>query len=143
VCYDTNCENQCAFAHLACKVELRSCKAYRLCYCAESDCYTLCLIRECQDPLEFPAHELKKFFKMGDHVKVIAGRYENDTGLIVRVEDNIVVLFSDLTMHEVGRSLLLSSVSVRFIVIIITTAAAAAAITTTFSFYLNDNIVQN
>jgi len=80
---------------------------------------------------------------MGDHVKVIAGRYENDTGLIVRVEDNIVVLFSDLTMHEVGRSLLLSSVSVRFIVIIITTAAAAAAITTTFSFYLNDNIVQN
>jgi len=38
---------------------------------------------------------------MGDHVKVIAGRYENDTGLIVRVEDNIVVLFSDLTMHEV------------------------------------------
>ena len=51
--------------------------------------------------MEFPAHELKKFFKMGDHVKVIAGRYENDTGLIVRVEDNIVVLFSDLTMHEV------------------------------------------
>ena len=34
-------------------------------------------------------------------MKVIAGRYENDTGLIVRVEDNIVVLFSDLTMHEV------------------------------------------
>jgi len=58
-------------------------------------------MRECQDPLEFPAHELKKFFKMGDHVKVIAGRYENDTGLIVRVEDDIVVLFSDLTMHEV------------------------------------------
>lgn len=53
-----------------------------------------------KDPLEFPAHELKKFFKMGDHVKVIAGRYENDTGLIVRVEDNVVVLFSDLTMHE-------------------------------------------
>lgn len=39
---------------------------------------------------------------MGDHVKVIAGRYEGDTGLIVRVEDNIAVLFSDLTMHEVN-----------------------------------------
>ena len=38
---------------------------------------------------------------MGDHVKVIAGRYEGDTGLIVRVEDTVVVLFSDLTMHEV------------------------------------------
>ena len=54
-----------------------------------------------QEPLEFPASELKKFFKMGDHVKVISGRFEGDTGLIVRVEDNIVVLFSDLTMHEV------------------------------------------
>lgn len=39
---------------------------------------------------------------MGDHVKVIAGRYEGDTGLIVRVEENFVILFSDLTMHEVG-----------------------------------------
>uniref|UniRef100_A0A131YYN5 Transcription elongation factor SPT5 n=1 Tax=Rhipicephalus appendiculatus TaxID=34631 RepID=A0A131YYN5_RHIAP len=52
------------------------------------------------DPLDFQAHELKKYFKMGDHVKVIAGRFEGDTGLIVRVEDNMVVLFSDLTMHE-------------------------------------------
>jgi len=55
-----------------------------------------------QDPLEFPAHELKKHFKTGDHVKVIGGKYEGDTGLIVRVEENIVVLFSDLTMHEVN-----------------------------------------
>ena len=54
-----------------------------------------------QDPLEFPANELEKFFKVGDHVKVIRGRYEGDTGLIVRVEDNVIVLFSDLTMHEV------------------------------------------
>ncbi|WAR02974.1 SPT5H-like protein, partial [Mya arenaria] len=53
-----------------------------------------------EDPLEFPAHELKKHFKTGDHVKVIGGKYEGDTGLIVRVEDQIVVLFSDLTMHE-------------------------------------------
>ena len=42
---------------------------------------------------------------MGDHVKVLAGRYEGDTGLIVRVEDNMAVLFSDLTMHEVGEIL--------------------------------------
>ena len=33
-------------------------------------------------------------------MRVIGGRYEGDTGLIVRVEDNMVVLFSDLTMHE-------------------------------------------
>ncbi|KAK2088425.1 Transcription elongation factor SPT5 [Saguinus oedipus] len=52
------------------------------------------------DMLEFPAQELRKYFKMGDHVKVIAGRFEGDTGLIVRVEENFVILFSDLTMHE-------------------------------------------
>lgn len=52
--------------------------------------------------LEFPAQELRKYFKMGDHVKVIAGRFEGDTGLIVRVEENFIILFSDLTMHEVG-----------------------------------------
>ena len=56
--------------------------------------------------LEFPAQELRKYFKMGDHVKVIAGRFEGDTGLIVRVEENFVILFSDLTLHEVaGRGL--------------------------------------
>lgn len=55
--------------------------------------------------LEFPAQELRKYFKMGDHVKVIAGRFEGDTGLIVRVEENFVILFSDLTMHEVSAGL--------------------------------------
>jgi len=53
-----------------------------------------------KDPLEFPAHELEKFFKVGDHVKVQRGKYEGDTGLIVRVEENVIVLFSDLTFHE-------------------------------------------
>lgn len=52
------------------------------------------------DPLEFQASELRKYFRQGDHVKVLGGRYEGDTGLIVRVEENRIVLFSDLTMHE-------------------------------------------
>lgn len=53
-----------------------------------------------KDPLVFQASELRKYFRMGDHVKVLAGRYEGDTGLIVRVENNRVVVISDLTMHE-------------------------------------------
>lgn len=115
---------------------------------------------ELKEALEFQANELRKYFTMGDHVKVsksnpenmqkfhflsifirsykqsrfyylniwertnmdvgflglivqncfqrifvrflkvVAGRYEGDTGLIVRVEPNRVVLFSDLSMHE-------------------------------------------
>lgn len=50
--------------------------------------------------LEFPAQELRKYFSQGDHVRVIGGRFEGDTGLIVRVQENMIVLFSDLTMHE-------------------------------------------
>ncbi|KAL0849644.1 hypothetical protein ABMA28_013899 [Loxostege sticticalis] len=53
-----------------------------------------------KDPLVFKPNELRKYFKQGDHVKVLAGRYEGDTGLIVRVEPHRVVLVSDLTMHE-------------------------------------------
>ena len=56
-----------------------------------------------QDPLEFQAKELRKHFNVGDHVKVIAGRHEGETGLIVRIEVNLAVLFSDLTMHEVRK----------------------------------------
>lgn len=33
-------------------------------------------------------------------MRVIGGKYEGDTGLIVRVDMHCVFLFSDLTMHE-------------------------------------------
>uniref|UniRef100_A0A0N5AR43 Transcription elongation factor SPT5 n=1 Tax=Syphacia muris TaxID=451379 RepID=A0A0N5AR43_9BILA len=55
---------------------------------------------ELKEPLTLNAYELRKFFRPGDHVKVTNGRYEGDTGLVVRVEENLVILLSDLTMHE-------------------------------------------
>lgn len=56
---------------------------------------------ELKEPIEFMAAELKKYFKVGEHVKVIGGRNEGETGLIVRVEDNTAILISDLTMEEI------------------------------------------
>ncbi|KAF8375888.1 spt-5 [Pristionchus pacificus] len=53
-----------------------------------------------KEPLTLNAWEIKKRFKQGDHVKILAGRYEGDTGLVVRVENNLVVVLSDLSMHE-------------------------------------------
>jgi transcription elongation factor SPT5 len=47
------------------------------------------------------SNELKKFFKVGEHVKVIGGRYEGETGLLVKVEDTVATLLSDLTMDEI------------------------------------------
>ncbi|CAI4228197.1 unnamed protein product [Auanema sp. JU1783] len=53
-----------------------------------------------KEALTLNSYELKKFFKTGDHVKVIGGRYEGDTGMIVRVETNMVVVISDLGVDE-------------------------------------------
>ena len=61
----------------------------------------MCVYVCVQDLLAFQARELRKAFKEGDHVKVVAGRYEGETGLVVRIEHNLAILFSDLTMHEV------------------------------------------
>lgn len=52
--------------------------------------------------MEFQLQELRKYFVVGDHVKVVAGRHEGETGLIVRIEVNLAVLLSDLALHEVA-----------------------------------------
>ena len=69
--------------------------------------FSLSLSLSLQDPLEFQTRELRKFFQVGDHVKVIAGRHEGETGLIVRIENNLAILFADLTMHEVKHKIML------------------------------------
>ncbi|XP_066991962.2 transcription elongation factor SPT5-like [Anabrus simplex] len=52
------------------------------------------------DTLNFVSTELHKCFRVGDHVRVLAGKYEGDTGLVVLVAEDRVVLFSDVSMHE-------------------------------------------
>lgn len=53
-----------------------------------------------KEALVFKPSELRKHFRQGDHVRVVGGRYEGDTGLVVRVEPSRAVLVSDLTLHE-------------------------------------------
>lgn len=54
-----------------------------------------------KDAIEFPASELRKCFHEGDHVKVIEGRHEGDTGTIVRTDEKSAILLSDLSMDEI------------------------------------------
>ncbi|KAI8068046.1 hypothetical protein BC940DRAFT_256470 [Gongronella butleri] len=49
----------------------------------------------------FPPKHLRKQFKEGDHVKVVHGRYKEESGMILHVNDNIVTLLSDATLQEV------------------------------------------
>lgn len=55
-----------------------------------------------KEAITLNASELRKFFKEGDHAKVISGRYEGHTGLIVRVKDNTAIVLSDLGMEELN-----------------------------------------
>ncbi|KAK9768889.1 transcription elongation factor spt5 [Basidiobolus ranarum] len=54
-----------------------------------------------EEHLKFPARQLRKRFAQGDHVKVINGRFSGETGLIVKVEDNVVTMLSDISLTEV------------------------------------------
>jgi len=51
--------------------------------------------------MEIPARSVRKRFKPGDHVKVMAGQNADETGLVVAVSDNVVTFVSDMSMQEV------------------------------------------
>lgn len=54
-----------------------------------------------QDALVVKAQQLRKFFKTGDHVKVIAGQYDGETGMVVKVEGQVAIVISDTTRDHV------------------------------------------
>lgn len=52
--------------------------------------------------IEVPITSVRKKFKAGDHIKVIAGKHQDETGLVVKVEDNVTTFLSDLSMAEIS-----------------------------------------
>ncbi|KAG9084752.1 transcription elongation factor spt5, partial [Ceratobasidium sp. 370] len=51
--------------------------------------------------IEVPARSVRKRFKAGDHVKVMAGKNTDETGLVVSVTKDVVTFLSDLSLQEV------------------------------------------
>lgn len=51
--------------------------------------------------LTFKDKQLCKFFKTGDHVKVVSGKHEGTTGMVVKVEAHILVILSDTTKEDI------------------------------------------
>lgn len=51
--------------------------------------------------VEVPATSVRKRFRPGDHVKVTTGKHRDETGLVVKTEDNFTTFLSDLTLSEV------------------------------------------
>lgn len=51
--------------------------------------------------LTVPANDLRKVFTAGDHVKVIEGKHSDQTGLVIKIDGDSVVLVSDQTKEDV------------------------------------------
>lgn len=51
--------------------------------------------------VEVQARSVRKRFRAGDHVKVMNGSNVDETGLVVKVKDDVVTFLSDLSLSEV------------------------------------------
>ncbi|KAG0356522.1 transcription elongation factor spt5, partial [Gamsiella multidivaricata] len=51
--------------------------------------------------LKFPPTQLRKLFKEGDHVKVVNGKFKDETGLIIKIEDSVVTIVTDLNVKDI------------------------------------------
>lgn len=54
-----------------------------------------------KDLVSFRPRELVKYFEAGDHVKVINGKHEGETGMVVAVDGGVATLFTDATKAEI------------------------------------------
>ena len=52
--------------------------------------------------IEVPAKSVRKSFRAGDHIKVLAGKHADETGLVVKVEEGVTTFLSDLSLKEVS-----------------------------------------
>lgn len=69
-------------------------------------CYlTIFIYFYIQKTLAFNEKELCKFFKPGDHVKVVSGVQEGATGMVVKVEGHVLIILSDTTKEHVSHQI--------------------------------------
>jgi transcription elongation factor SPT5 len=57
------------------------------------------------DEIEFLKYQLRKYIREGAHVKVLDGRYANETGTVVAIKDtdgvSTAIVMTDITNHEI------------------------------------------
>lgn len=56
-----------------------------------------------RDEIPFKVNELKKYFSVGNHVKVLNGRFEGETGMIVGIDGSQAIVLNDGTKDEVSQ----------------------------------------
>eukprot|EP01125_Pyxidicula_operculata_P004318 TRINITY_DN1657_c0_g1_i1.p1 TRINITY_DN1657_c0_g1~~TRINITY_DN1657_c0_g1_i1.p1 ORF type:complete len:1026 (-),score=308.16 TRINITY_DN1657_c0_g1_i1:215-3259(-) len=56
---------------------------------------------ELKDILPVPKSHVQKYFLVGDHVKVLSGNYQDETGMIVKLSDGVATIMSDISNREI------------------------------------------
>ncbi|KAI5952025.1 SPT5 [Candida jiufengensis] len=51
--------------------------------------------------LTVPANDLRKLFNEGDHVRIVEGKHFDETGLVIKIDGDSVILVSDQTKEDV------------------------------------------
>lgn len=51
--------------------------------------------------IEVLVDQVRKKFRNGDHIKVLRGKNVNESGLVLKVKDDLVTFLSDLSMEEI------------------------------------------
>ncbi|CAG9317770.1 unnamed protein product [Blepharisma stoltei] len=55
----------------------------------------------CDQQLDFPIDDLSKFFEIGDHVKVISGRYQGITGMVAASKESSLDMICDVSKNVI------------------------------------------
>ena len=87
--------------------------------------------RELHEALNIDREHLRKFFKTGSHVRCINGRHDGEAGMVVKVENDVATVFSDVTKargRSMGRALTPFTPTPTTMVIPVIYPAAAAAL---------------
>lgn len=63
-----------------------------------------------QDPLAVHERELCKYFEPGNHVKVVSGTHAGATGMVVKVDQHVLIILSDTTKEHVSQLLYMDQV---------------------------------
>lgn len=51
--------------------------------------------------LTVPANDLRKVFVVGDHVRIVDGKHSGETGLVIKIDNDSVVLLSDQSNEDI------------------------------------------
>lgn len=85
---------------MICKGELQSLVGVVQDIGADGKVFVLPELDGFSEAIDFEPDELRKHFKIGDHVKVLAGPHSGETGLVLQVQDAVCVIMSDTTKQE-------------------------------------------